>query len=172
MFGQKFASISYRFPLFIALLALSSSGGCKKEEPGIVGFHTYEFGKTTKKDGIACSKKGTQTYCSNNVSPQIAGHKTQTDLYFNGFEEDAPLAEILVGVWNCRPGDLSLELYEKMGEPFQKTEDKSLWKMKNMTAVALLGRGANLCTIHFLAPTEVKRISELFPLSKKPEKTE
>ncbi len=150
---------------FVLCFSVFFIANCGKKDTELVGFHKYEFGKTTKKDGVACSKRGQQTYCSHNDSPSIAGHKTQTDLYFRGHDEDSPLAEILVGIWKCNPGELSAGLYAQMGEPAEKVGQRLRWEFKNMTAIAILKEDKGLCTLHFLDHSEEKRIAKLFPRS-------
>jgi hypothetical protein len=149
--------------LVISALALLAPGCTQDVEH--VGFGVYQIGKSTPKDGYACRPQDEQTYCSNNPSPKIAGHKTQTDLFFRGHEENAPLVEILVGVWNCRPGDVGADLQGKVGKPTQVGDKRALWKLKKMTVVALLPRpdDKTLCTVHFLDHSETERIAELFP---------
>jgi hypothetical protein len=147
-------------------VALAASAGCKKKEADPVGFGIFQIGKSTPKDGYVCRPDGEQTYCSNNPSPSIAGHKTQTDLYFRGHGDDAPLVEILVGVWGCRPGAVSADLEAKMGEPTQTADKRAYWKLKKMRVVAQLPKEDDLCTVHFLDPSESERLAELFPGAK------
>ena len=144
-------------------LSLSVVGGCSKSEPELVGFHIYQIGTSTAADGYVCRPQDEQTYCSNNPSPRIAGHKTQTDLFFRGHAEDAPLVEILVGIWGCKPGQVGADLHAKMGEPSQVADKRAYWRLKKMTVVALLPKDKDLCTLHFLDHSETERIAELFP---------
>ncbi len=155
------------FPLVLLLagLSLALAGGCSKqteEEPPKV-FGLYQIGKTTPADVGACRAQDDQTYCSNNPSPKIGGGRTQTDLFFRGHADDAPLVEILVGVWTCKPGQVSADLYKMFGEPTQVGEKRTYWRLKEMTIVALLPKENDLCTLHFLDHSEKDRIAELFP---------
>lgn len=163
MSAHQFVAIPRYFSAIVPCFALIFAANCSKSESELVGFHKYEIGKTTKKDGIACSDQGEQTYCSHNDSPSIAGHKTQTDLYFNGHGEDAPLVEILVGIWKCDPGQVSTSLYAQMGEPKEKIGSRMHWAFKHMTVIANLENDKGLCTMHFLDHGEKARIAKLFP---------
>lgn len=129
----------------------------------MAGFGFFEIGKHTAKDGYVCRPDGELTYCSNNPTKTIAGHKTTTDLYFRGHGDDAPLAEILVGVWNCDPGPVSADLTGAMGEPTERAHKRDIWRLKKMTVIALLPREDDLCVVHFLDHGEKARIAELFP---------
>lgn len=146
-------------------LSLGAVGSCKKAEADPVGFGIYQIGKSTPDDGYVCRPQNDQTYCSNNPSPRIADHKTQTDLFFRGHEANAPLVEILVGVWNCQPGKVRVDLGAKMGDPTQVSGKNAYWRLKKMTVIALLPRPEkhDLCTVHFLDHSETSRIAELFP---------
>ena len=126
-------------------------------------FGLYEIGVTTPADVGVCRPQDDQTYCSNNPSPKIGGGRTQTDLFFRGHEDDAPLVEILVAVWSCKPGQVSADLHKMLGEPTQVATKRTYWRLKEMTVIALLPRENNLCTLHFLDHTETERILELFP---------
>ena len=137
--------------------------GCSKKEPDWDGFGIFKIGVSTPADGYSCRPDGEQTTCFLNPSPSIAGHKTTTDLFFRGLEEDAPLVEILVGIDACQPGPIGADLTGKLGEPAERAARRSLWRLKKMTVVALLPREADLCVVHFLDPSEKARIAELFP---------
>lgn len=148
--------------LSVAIATSAALVGCKKSEPDVVGFGLYEIGKSTPADGLICRPDGKQTYCFNNPSPSIAGHKTQTDLYFDGHADDAPLVEILVGIWACKPGSVSADLQAKMGEPTKVGDKRAMWHMKKMTIVAQLPKSDALCTVHFLDPKDTARADEIF----------
>lgn len=154
--------ISY---LVLALvgLSLATVGACSKpkEEPKVFGL--YQIGKTTPADVGACRPQDDQTYCSNNPSPSIGRGRTQTDLFFRGHAEDAPLVEILVAVWSCEPGQVSADLHKMFGEPTQIAQKRSYWNLDEMTVVALLPMENDMCTLHFLDHSESERITELFP---------
>ena len=139
--------------------------GCSSGEGELVGFGKYKLGKTTPGDDYVmgrCDPKGSNTFCFMNRSPSIAGHKTQTDLYFRGHGEDAPLIEIQVGVWDCKVGPVSQDLHKKLGEPTEAADKRALWALKKMTVVALLPQDSNLCMVHFLENSDTKRIDSLF----------
>lgn len=142
-------------------LALSTSA-CDKRKAEPVGFGIFKIGKSTPADGYKCQPEGDYTFCFLNPSPLIAGHKTQTDLYFRGHAKDAPLIEIQVGVWACDPGPVGADLMAKMGEPSERSAKRSLWRLKHMTVVAQLPKDNELCMVHFLDPGETKRVSELY----------
>lgn len=165
-----------QWPVFIVVFALGSlglsvTGGCnsKSEEPPKV-FNLYQIGKTSPADVGVCRPQGDQTYCSNNPTPKIGGHRTQTDLFFRGHEDDAPLVEILVAAWACKPGQISADLHVMIGEPTQVAGKRVYWRLKEMTVVALLPRSEDktLCSVHFLDHSETERIAELFPALKSP----
>lgn len=146
----------------LCLLAMSCSSG----EGELVGFGKYKIGKTTPAHGYVmgkCRPEGENTFCFLNRSPSIAGHKTQTDLYFKGHEDDAPLIEISVGVWNCQVGPVSADLQSKLGDPKEVVGKRALWTLKKMTVIALLPKDEDLCMVHFLDPSDTKRIASLFP---------
>jgi hypothetical protein len=150
----------------LCLLTLGGISGCKSGDKELVGFGKYKIGETTPADSYVmgkCRPEGSETFCFLNRSPSIAGHKTQTDLYFRGHEEKAPLIEIQVGVWNCQPGPVSADLQSKLGDPTQIADKRAMWALKKMTVIALLPKDKELCMVHFLAPTESKRIASLFP---------
>lgn len=171
-FRANSSSSDLQRPVFFALLLLAglslvTAGACKKpkeEEPKVFGL--YQIGKTTPADVGACRPQDDQTYCSNNPSPQIGGGRTQTDLFFKGHADDAPLVEILVGVWTCKAGQVSADLHKMFGEPTQIADKRSYWRLPEMTIVALLPMENDLCTLHFLDHNEKERIAELFPLAK------
>ncbi|MCP4447808.1 MAG: hypothetical protein GY811_21090, partial [Myxococcales bacterium] len=141
--------------------------GCKSGETELVGIGKYEIGKTTPADRHVmgkCRPQGANTFCFMNRSPSIAGHKTQTDLYFRGHDEKtAPLIEIAVGVWSCQVGVVTRELQSKLGEPTQWAKKRALWSLKKMDVVALLPKDDELCTVHFLDKSDSKRLASLFP---------
>ncbi len=140
--------------------------GCSSGEGELVGFGKYKIGKTTPADSYVmgkCRPEGSTTFCFLNRSPSIAGHKTQTDLYFRGHEEDAPLIEISVGVWDCQVGPVSADLQKKLGEPTELANKRALWSLKKMTVIALLPKDDELCMVHFLDNSDTKRIASLFP---------
>ena len=110
-----------------------------------------------------CRPEGSNTFCFLNRSPSIAGHKTQTDLYFRGHGDDAPLIEISVGVWNCQVGPVRTDLQQKLGEPTKVADRRAIWALKKMTVIALLPKDDELCMVHFLDPGDTKRIDSLFP---------
>lgn len=139
-----------------------SAGACDKKKAEPAGFGIFKIGKSTPADGFKCQPEGNYTFCFLNPSPPIAGHKTQTDLYFRGHAEDAPLMEIQVGIWACDPGAVSADLTAKMGEPTERATKRALWRLKKMTVVAQLPKDNELCMVHFLDPAEGKRIAELF----------
>jgi len=140
--------------------------GCSKSEPVLTGFGSYKFGKSTLADGYRCEVRGEQTFCFLNPSPPVAGHKTQTDLFFDGYEVDAPLAEIRVGVWQCKVGPVLQDLETRMGVATQVHNNRYLWKLKKMTVIARLPKSKDLCMIHFLQPKNQARITTLFPAKK------
>jgi hypothetical protein len=145
---------------FAAILCIFAA--CGKGDPEIVGFGTYKIGESTPKDGYVCRPQGEQTYCSNNPSPMIAGHKTQTDLYFRGHGDDAPLVEILVGIWQCDPGAVQAGLSKQLGAPDASAEQRVRWNLKRMVVVGLLPSDPELCTLHFLDHGEKQRIEALW----------
>ena len=150
--------------MLFAGLSLATAGACtkpKEEEPKVFGL--YQIGKTTPADVGACRPQDDQTYCSNNPSPKIGGGRTQTDLFFKGHADDAPLVEILVGVWSCKAGQVSADLHKMFGEPTQIDGKRSYWRLPEMSIVALLPMENDLCTLHFLDHSEKERIAELFP---------
>jgi hypothetical protein len=110
-----------------------------------------------------CRPEGSNTFCFLNRSPSIAGHKTQTDLYFRGHGDDAPLIEISVGVWDCQVDPVRSDLQKKLGEPAQTANKRARWNLKKMTVIALLPKDKNLCMVHFLDNSDTKRIESLFP---------
>jgi len=110
-----------------------------------------------------CRDEGSNTFCFLNRSPSIAGHKTQTDLYFRGHGDDAPLIEISVGVWNCQVGPVRTDLQKKLGEPTKVANTRAIWALKKMTVIALLPKDDELCMVHFLDTSDTKRIDSLFP---------
>ncbi len=155
--------------LVIALVMLASPA-CSKETE-LIGFGKYELGKTTPADDHVmgkCRPEGADTFCFLNRSPSIAGHKTQTDLYFQGREETAPLIEIQVGVWNCHPQEVGVDLQAKLGEPTKTANKRALWSLKKMTVIALLPKEDGLCTVHFLALSETERVADLFASEEAP----
>ena len=153
-----------RLPVILLLAGGLILTGCSKKESELRGFYKYEIGKSTPADGYSCFPDKEQTKCVLNPSSTIAGHKTQTDLYFRGHAEDAPLVEIAVGIWACQPGKVSAELQGKLGEPVETADRRLLWKLKHMTVIALLPRSDNkeLCMVHFVDPTETAQIAALF----------
>tara|TARA_R110002073_G_scaffold336577_1_gene535922 strand:+ start:5862 stop:6536 length:675 start_codon:yes stop_codon:yes gene_type:complete len=164
-FGE--ISSNCRPKLGLGLLATSCLllFGCSSGEGELVGFGKYKLGKTTPGDSYVmgrCDPKGSNTFCFMNRSPSIAGHKTQTDLYFRGHGDDAPLIEIQVGVWDCKVGPVSQDLHKKLGEPTEAADKRALWTLKKMSVVALLPMDSNLCMVHFLETSDTKRIDSLF----------
>jgi hypothetical protein len=149
---------------------LAATAACSKpapkEKPKVFGL--YQIGETTPADVGACRPQDDRTYCSNNPSPKIGGGRTQTDLFFRGHADDAPLVEILVGVWACKAGQVSADLHKMFGEPTQVAKKRSFWRLEEMTIIALLPMENDLCTLHFLDHTEKDRIAELFPQAATP----
>lgn len=138
---------------------------CKSDKTELIGFGKYKIGVTTPADSYVmgrCEPRGPNTFCFLNRSPSIAGHKTQTDLYFRGHEEKAPLIEISVGVWDCQVGPVSADLEKKLGAPAERGDKTALWRLKKMTVVALLPKDKDLCMVHFLDPADAKRIDSLY----------
>lgn len=156
--------------LLLGGLGLAATAACSKpapkEKPKVFGL--YQIGETTPADVGACRPQDDQTYCSNNPSPKIGGGRTQTDLFFRGHADDAPLVEILVGVWACKAGQVSADLHKMFGEPTQVAKKRSFWRLEEMTIIALLPMENDLCTLHFLDHTEKDRIAELFPQAATP----
>ncbi len=142
------------------------AGACSKDNGDLIGFGKYKIGKTTPADDYVmgkCRPDGDLTFCFLNRSPSIAGHKTQTDLYFQGHAEDAPLIEISVGVWDCQVDPVSRDLESKMGLPDETANKRAIWRLKKMTVIALLPKDDQLCMVHFLDNGDSKRIAKLFP---------
>jgi hypothetical protein len=165
-FGANSSSRKRHWPVLFAFIALASLvSGCSKSgsEPERKVYGLYQIGKTTPADVGVCRPQNDQTYCSNNPSPKIAGHRTQTDLFFRGHEDTAPLVEILTGIWSCRPGQISADLHAMIGEPTKTADKRAYWKLDEMTVVALLPKDNDLCTVHFLDHSETERIAELYP---------
>ena len=143
--------------LVVALAALA----CSRPKKEIDGYGLFHLGTSTIADGYACAPSGELTYCSNNPSPPLAGHKTTTDLYFRGAEKSAPLVEILVGVNACRPDDVAADLVETLGEPSESGQTYLLWRQESAIIVARLPVEPGVCEVSFVAPTERARLAEL-----------
>lgn len=141
----------------VALPALS----CKREAPEIDGYGDFHIGKSTLADGYVCTPRGELTYCSNNPSPPLAGHRTDTDLYFRGTGDDAPLVEILVTASACDPAVVERELIEQLGQPDTDRDALRVWEQKSAKVVARLPAEPALCELIFLAPGETERFAQL-----------
>src|SRR5690606_25954586 len=134
---------------------------CKREAPEIDGYGQFHIGKSTLADGYVCTPRGELTYCSNNPSPPLAGHRTDTDLYFRGTADDAPLVEILVAVNACKPAEVDKALREQLGEPDTDRDALRVWKQKAATVVARVPAEPALCEVIFLAQSETERLAQL-----------
>ncbi len=147
-----------------ALLVLLTSGlsGCKQPPSPIDGYGKWRFGITTAKDGIACSKRDTYTFCSNNGPVVIAEQKTNINLYFDGVESTSPLSEIELAIPRCRPQSVARALLTKLGKPTETTKAKMRWLGSHSTILALVPAEDDECLVYFLRPTDKTRAAELW----------
>jgi hypothetical protein len=151
-----------RIAVAVAVVAAAGLAGCKKKEAPIDGIGPWHIGRTTKSQGTVCRPipEGL-TYCSQNPDMSIAEHRATVDLYFRGADEKAPLVEILLALGPCDREAVDRWLTSKLGVASAQRGRALVWTGKAATVAALLPARDGICEIHFLEPTDQKRLAQL-----------
>jgi hypothetical protein len=146
----------------IAALALVLAAvGCKRDT-AIDGYEMWRFGKTTAKDGIACSERDGYTFCSQNGAVNVAGQHGQVNLFFRGHGDDAPLIEIELEFLTCSPDAIFGALTQKLGTQFQRFGKSAVvWAGERAVIFARLPADDGTCLVHFVIPEDRARLERL-----------
>jgi len=145
-----------------ALLAASAASACDKKEAPIDGIGPWHIGRSVKSEGTICRPiEDGLTYCSNNPEMSIAEHRATVDLYFRGREDKSPLAEILLALGPCDAEAVDRWLTSKLGTASAQRGRALVWPGAKATVIALLPSRDGVCEVHFLEPTDEKRLAQL-----------
>lgn len=151
-----------RILLAVVAAAAAAAGGCKKKEAPIDGIGPWHIGRTVKSQGTVCRPiQDGLTYCSQNPDMSIAEHRATVDLYFRGTEDSAPLTEILLALGPCDAQAVDRWLTSKLGVASAQRGRALVWPGKAATVAALLPARDGICEVHFLEPTDEKRLAQL-----------
>lgn len=147
-----------------AALLAASAAACDKKEAPIDGIGPWHIGRTQKKEGTICRPvEDGLTYCSQNPEMSIAEHRATVDLYFRGAEDTSPLVEILLALGACNAEAVDRWLTSKLGTASEQRGRALVWPGSGAraTVVALLPSRDGVCEVHFLEPTDEKRLAQL-----------
>jgi hypothetical protein len=157
-------AIGYRVLAAAAALLAASAAACDKKEAPIDGIGPWHIGRTQKKEGTICRPVDDGlTYCSQNPEMSIAEHRATVDLYFRGAEDTSPLVEILLALGACDAEAVDRWLTSKLGVASAQRGRALVWPGagQRATVVALLPSRDGVCEVHFLEPTDEKRLAQL-----------
>lgn len=148
--------------ILVALLLAALLAGCEKKQAPIDGIGPWHIGRSVKSEGTICRPlKDGMTYCSHNPEMSVAEHRATVDLYFRGQEESSPLSEILLALGACNVEAVDRWLTEKLGVAPARRGRALVWPGQAATAVALLPAQDGICEIHFIEPSDEKRLAQL-----------
>lgn len=151
-----------RVRIAAALLAVLAVAACKREEPPIDGIGRWHIGRSLKSEAAVCRPLGDGiSYCSPNPEMSVAGHRATVDLYFRGAGDSAPLSEILLALGPCDVEAVDSWLTTKLGPAPGRRGRAFVWPGKAATVAALLSASDGVCQIHFLEPSDEKRLGQL-----------
>jgi hypothetical protein len=136
--------------------------GCKKKEAPIDGIGPWHIGRSVKSEGTICRPiEDGVTYCSHNPELVIAEQRATVDLYFRGTQDSAPLTEILLALGACDAEAVDRWLTSRLGTAAAQRGRALVWTGAAATVAALLPARDGVCEVHFLEPTDEKRLARL-----------
>jgi hypothetical protein len=148
--------------ILAAALACASIGACKKKEASIDGIGPWHIGRSVKSEGTICRPvEDGLTYCSHNPEMSIAEHRATVDLYFRGSQDSSPLAEILLALGPCNAEQVDRWLTTKLGVAGAQRGRALVWPGVAATVIALLPSRDGICEVHFVDPSDEKRLAQL-----------
>jgi hypothetical protein len=141
--------------------------GCR-EDPGFDGVGPWHVGRTKVSEAVRCDPDESEPdmrWCYLNPDLSFAEMKATVDLYFRGAGDEAPLAEILLGIDRCDLERLDKALASKLGPAPERHGTTFVWRQPQAVIVARMpsgGTGATSeCELSFLMKSEERRVAQL-----------
>jgi hypothetical protein len=135
----------------VLVLVLASLAACKADDPGFDGIGPWHVGRTPVKDAIRCDPDGSEPdlrWCYLNPELTFAEMRATVDLYFRGTGDDAPLAEILLGIDRCDLERMDKALSSKLGPAPERHGTTFVWRQPKAVIVARMPSAKGECEQH------------------------